>query len=167
MKKSILTLSIIMAAAIAIVSCKGEEGDDPTPAQLPTEALTGAYATSSSKTWTLSNVTFDGFEDRTSDWTGFTLTMSNNPSGSSNSYTAASAYTPGPWPSTGSWRFGGTADNPNINQVIRDAAPEELDIAIVVNATQLVMTFTFDDAVHRSGRTEVVNGEYSFTFTAN
>ena len=164
MKNYIFSACVLLTFAVLISACKGDTGDDPTPAELQTQALTGDYKATSSKTWSVSNVTFEGFEDRTADWSGFTVTVSSNPNGN-NEYTTSGAFSPGPWPTSGTWRFGGTADNPNINKVIRDSSPEELDIAITVNNSQLVMIFTFDDAVHRSGRIEEVNGEYTFTFS--
>ena len=165
MKKS-FSILLFSLAVIAMVSCGPDPDPDPTPAQLQTQKLTGEYKSASSKTWTVSSVLFDGIEDRTSDWTGFTLTISADPNGV-NGYTTTGGVSPGPWPLSGTWSFGGTVDNPNINLVVRDSTPNELDIAVTVNDSQLTMTFTYDDQTHLGGRTEVVNGEYAFTFTSN
>lgn len=161
--KSKILFSLLLIAVVLVTSCKNDEDPDPNPAQLQTQKLTGEYKTASTKGWTVSSVIFDGIDDRTSDWTNFSIDISANPSGTNN-FTTQNAFSPGPWPSSGTWDFGGTTDNPNINLFVRG---DGLDIAINVSDNQLTMTFTYDDNVHSGGRTEVVNGEYRFTFTAN
>ena len=159
-----LSLILFAVSVLVLSGCKNGGGEDPTPAELQTARLAGEYKTANNKTWSVSSVLFNGVEDRTSDWTGFTLTIAADPDGA-NSYSTTNAFSPGPWPSSGTWVFGGTVDNPNINKIIRDSTPNELDIAITVSDSELIMTFTYDDQVHNGGRIEVVNGEYSFTFT--
>lgn len=156
--KRVLPIFLILAVFTMISACGPGPDPDPTPAELQTIKLAGENGT---KTWTVSDVLFDGIEDRTADWTGFTLTLTSSET-ASNGYTTTGGLSGGPWPSSGTWEFGGTADNPNINLVVRDDA---LEIAINASDNQLTMTFTFDNTIHNSGRTEVVNGEYRFTFT--
>ena len=129
------------------------------------ERLTGDYKKGSSKTWSVTEVIFNGSEDRTSTWAGFTITHTTTGGvGGTHSYSSVNGVSGGPWPSGGSWEFGGTVDNPNINKIIRD---DSLEIAITVNDTELTMTFIFDNNIHQRGRIAAVNGEYTFTFAAN
>ena len=149
----------LLAPAIMLLSgCKGGGPAEPSAAEAQLEKLAGAYNTSSSKTWTVESVTFDGSENRTDEWSAFTLTISTNGSGTNN-YATSNAFSPGPWPSSGSWAFGGTTDTPNINLVVRDG---NLDVAITVSETSLTLTFTFDNQIHNGGRIDAVNGEYVF-----
>ena len=153
---------MVLGVMFLFTACGPGEGNEPTPAELQLERLVGDYKASSSKSWTVSEVLFDGSENRTADWTGFTITMSTTGTISgTHSYTTTGGLAGGPWPGSGSWEFGGTVDNPNINKIIRD---DGLEIAITVNDSQLTMTFIFDNNIHTSGRIEAVNGEYSFTF---
>lgn len=162
--KNYLLPVVFVSLLMVINACRPDPTPDPTAAELQLEKLTGSYNSSSSKTWTTSSVMFDGSEDRTDDWNGFSLTISTSGTLSNNSYSTAGAVSPGPWPSSGSWSFGGTEDNPNINQVVRN---DGLEIAVNVSGTSLTLTFTFDDSQHSGGRVEAVNGEYIFTLTSN
>ena len=158
MKK--IALIYLLAPVIVFMSaCKGSGPAEPTAAEAQLEKITGAYNTSSSKTWTVESVTFGGSEDRTTDWQNFSLTLSTNGSGTNN-YATSNAFRPGPWPASGTWTFGGTAETPNINLIVRDG---NLDMAVTVSDVSLTLTFTFDDQVHNGGgRIEAVNGEYVF-----
>ena len=157
MKKNTL-IYLLAPAIIFLAACKGPGNPDPTAAEAQLEKIVGAYNTASSKTWTVESVTFGGSEDRTTDWKTFSLTASTNGSGTHN-YTTSNAYSPGPWPASGTWTFGGTTETPNINLIVRDG---NLDIAVTVSDVSLTLTFTYNDQVHNGGRTEAVNGEYVF-----
>ena len=161
--KTIKHLLLFSSLMIILLGCPDKNTPEPSSAELQLEKLTGAYNSSSSKTWGTTSVKFGGTEDRTADWANFTITISTNGSGINN-YSTANAFSPGPWPASGTWSFGGTADNPNINQVVR--GEDGLEIAVAVDGTTLTLTFTFDDTVHAGGRAEAVNGEYVFSMTA-
>ena len=146
--KQLSTLAtILLLATLPITqSCKDPGQGTPTAEEQQIEKLT--------KTWTVESVTFGGSEDRTTDWSGFTLTVTGN-----QGYSTTNAFSPGPWPASGTWSFATTGGTADINKVLRD---DGLEIAITVSATSLTMTFTYDDTTHQGGRTEAVNGEYVF-----
>jgi len=164
-KHGLKFLTVIILLVGFISSCKDKKNNDPTPTQVQLEKLAGSYKTTSTKTWTVQSVTFNSTEDRTAEWAGLGFTLSLSTDGANHSYTTANAFSPGPWPASGTWSFGGTVDNPNVNLLLRD---NQLEMASSVNvdATTLTLVFIFDDTVHSGGRTEAVNGEYIFTFTA-
>jgi len=139
------TMSVLIIVAI-MHGCKGSNPEGPTVEEEQIRKLT--------RTWTTESVTFGGNEDRTADWSAFTLTVSG-----SKTYTTTGTYSPGPWPASGTWDFFKNGDAVNINKVVRD---DGLEVSITVTETALTMTFTFNDADHKGGRTEAVNGEYVF-----
>jgi len=135
-----------MIAAALLAGCKGGGNGDPSAEEEQLKKLT--------KTWTTESVTFGGNEDRTTDWSQFTLTVTGT-----KGYSTTGAFSPGPWPTSGTWDFAQNGDVVNINKVIRD---DGLEVAITVTETSLTMTFTYDEATHQGSRTEAVNGEYVF-----
>ena len=147
MKK--ITIITLLATAL-LTSCKDGGGTDPDPAQAQLEKL--------SKTWTTVSVTFGGSEDRTTDWSAFTLTAT-----AAKTYTTTNAFSPGPWPASGSFDFAMNGDQADINKLVRN---DGLEIGITVTETDLTMTFTYDDTAHSGGRTEIVNGQYVFKMKA-
>lgn len=154
-------------ATFSVWSCKDKKKQDPTPAQTQMEKLTGSYSSTSSRTWTVKSIFFETTEDRTASWPGFSLTLSTNGSGS-NTYASSNELAGGPWPATGSWSFGGTADVPDITTLVRD---DGLEMNVIINTATtpntLVLTFTFDDTVHQTGKMDAINGEYVFTLESN
>jgi len=163
LKYGIKFFTVIFLLMGFLSGCKDKKKNDPTPAQVQLEKLAGSYKTTSTKTWAIQSVHYNSTQDRTADWTGFTLSLSTD--GSNHSFSTSGAFSPGPWPTSGTWTYGGTADNPNVNLLIRD---DQLEMASSVNidATTLTLVFTFDDTLHSGGRVEAVNGEYIFKFTA-
>lgn len=149
--KRLMKLLPILFLTIIIAACGPENPADPSPEQQQLEKLT--------KTWIASSVTFNGSENRTTDWDGFSLTITAN-----KSYSTSSAFSPGPWPSSGAWTFEMNGDTPNINKIIRS---DGLEVAISVSATNLTLTFNYDNSTHNGGRFEAINGEYVFSMTAN
>ena len=152
MKKAIETTSsllviLLLASLFFAKGCKGTSGSDPSPEEQQVTKL--------SKTWIVESVTYGGSEDRTADWSGFSLTVS-----SGKTYNTSGAFTPGPWAPSGSWDFAkDSGGNVNINKVVRD---DGLEASISVSETALTMTFSFDDNQHKGGRSAAVNGEYVF-----
>lgn len=164
--KKLLFISLVTTLGFVLSYCGPDPAPEPTPSELQLEKLAGAYNQSGSRTWTVNEVTFQGSEDRTTEWktTDFRLTFTTSGTLTGNTYSTSGVVTPGPWPLSGSWSFGGTAENPNINQVLRN---DGLEISVSVSETTLSLTFTFDESVHTGGRVEALSGEYVFTFTAN
>ena len=158
MKTIKYTLSALIIVAIALfTACDGGGGgDDPQPSEedLMKEKL--------SKTWNISSVTLSN-EDVTADFSGFTLTLQSSGSYSTNSSSVERS--PNPWPNSGSVEFGGSADSPNLNQLVRD---DGLTMSVSTDGSSLSLSFTFSDEHTDStgGRVEIVNGSWVFQFTA-
>ena len=143
---SFVSTMIALVIVALMHGCKGGANDGPSAEEEQLKKLT--------KTWTTESVTFGGNEDRTTDWSQFTLTVSG-----AKTYSTTGAFSPGPWPTSGTWDFAKSGDAVNINKVVRD---DGLEVAITVMETSLTMTFIYNDADHKGGRTEAVNGEYVF-----
>ncbi|MDH5399568.1 MAG: hypothetical protein OEX02_15570 [Cyclobacteriaceae bacterium] len=145
-KLSGLVVIGILAVLVATNGCKPKPTDEPTPEEAQTTKL--------SRSWTANKVTFNGTEDRSADWSGFTLTVA-----ADGKYSTSNAFSPGPWPASGTWAFAADGSAVNINKVVRD---DGLEISISVSDTDLTLTFIFNDAVNNGGRVDAVNGEYVF-----
>ncbi|MDH5397929.1 MAG: hypothetical protein OEX02_07275 [Cyclobacteriaceae bacterium] len=152
MKKAIertssLAVILLLASLFLTKGCKKPVEEGPSPAE--------QQITNISKSWTVESVTFQGSEDRTADWAGFTITIT-----SGKTYSTSGAFSPGPWPASGTWDFvqdnGGTV---NINKIVRD---DGMEVSISVSAAALTMTFTYNDTVNNGGRSDAINGEYVF-----
>ncbi|MDH5399917.1 MAG: hypothetical protein OEX02_17320 [Cyclobacteriaceae bacterium] len=143
---STLAIILLVASLFLMNGCKKPVDDAPSPEEQQVTRL--------SKTWNVESVTFGGSEDRTADWSGFSLTVTAN-----KTYSTSGAFSPGPWPTSGTWDFAQDGDAVNINKVVRD---DGLEVSISVSETALTMTFTFDDTIHNGGRAEAVSGEYVF-----
>lgn len=151
-----LLVALLLGALVTFPSCGGDE-DDPgiSEEDLMIEKL--------SKTWIASSVSLSS-ENVTADFDGFIVTLKSSGEYSTNS--ASIVRSPNPWPSSGSVDFGGTADAPNLNQLIRN---DGLVMSINSDGSTLTVSFTFSDEHTDStgGRTEVVNGSWVFDFIAN
>jgi hypothetical protein len=148
----ILTTVVLLTAMLVISGC----GSKSSPVVTPQDKQLGLL----SKTWKISSVTLDTGSpgpDQTSKWTGFQLTITGTPGGTTFNYACASRPALGPWPASGTWTFG--ADP--VTQIIR--TEDTLPITYTVTATTLTMNFKYSG----SGYTRVgsVGGNWVFSFT--
>lgn len=148
--KYLLSLSLLVYV-FTIVSCGEKTPKGPTAEE--------AKVTELSKSWSVgtgaNSVTFDGV-DRTDDYTDFSLTIT-----SQKSYTATGGFSP-IWPASGTWDFGGTADTPDLNTILRSDNVQISIASISENALQLSFTYTTPGS-----RVKSTDGDWIFTFTAN
>lgn len=145
-----LPFLLVLAVGIMVLGCKKSKDDEVDPEQETIDKL--------SFTWQSSAVTLDG-DDRTADFTGFTLTITNG-----KQYQAANvdALYQSVWPSSGTWDFKDSGSAiPDLTTVIRDGS---LEISIdLLTETEMILSFTFvTGGLEGTTSTE---GNYIFSFT--
>lgn len=149
MKHVTRILSLLaLSATVFLAGC--DKGDDNKKSKndQQIEKLVG--------TWTAQEVTLDGDPQ---EYDGFKLTLSGSPGDDQLSYTTADRPANGPWPASGNLAFG----TPETNKLIRSG--DNLDITYQVSDNQLSMSFKYQGEGFAGGRTEVVAGDWVFTFT--
>lgn len=159
MKSLRLLLTIVSVGALMLYSnCGGKKKTERPIQEVQLEKL--------SKTWKVTAVTLDGV-DKTADYktasSTFTLGITGTVGASSFAYTATGRPALSAWKSGGTWAFG----TDPATQIVRDPdnAADKLDMTYSVTETTLQLTFTFNNANGGyPGRTEVVNGQWVFTF---
>ena len=159
MLSRVLTTVILTATVVLLSNC-GDDGGDKTAQQTQLEKL--------SKTWTIAatNGARLGTTDRTSDFTGFTLTISgtynsSNPDGPYNYSVGGSRPTPSPWPASGTWLFTGISGNTGTMQ----REPDDVIMSYsITSSNQLIITFECDGCDFAGSRMKQVDGVWTFTF---
>jgi hypothetical protein len=149
-------LSVLLVASLGLMytGCKKSEEDGDAAEKVQLAKL-------EKKSWTVTNVTL-GTDDRTADFSGFTITFSDafntsNPKGPYTYALTGSHPSPSPWPLTGGkFRFGADA----TRELVRD--DDGLPMTYTLSDTQLVISFTYSGTGF--GRTEQVGGNWKFTF---
>lgn len=145
-----LLAALVFASLVIFMSCGGG-GDDPAPD--PLIAVAENFAT----TWTPTSVSDPDGVNQLSAWSNFQLTVSGSESGGT--YNTGSTTPDGftaVWPNSGSWAFGDTSGG----AVTRDGS---LNMTSTITATQLTLEFSITGA----GRTNSINGDWTFVFSAN
>lgn len=160
-----LSFLVLTGMLIAFTHC-GDDSPKKTPEQLQLDKL--------KKTWTIiSNVsggaTLDA-TDRSSDFTGFTITIggtynSSNPKGPYTFSVSGTRPTPSPWPTSGNWFFGGDPES----QLIRDENANgtqdgsDLGMTYFIDSTgKLTITFTCSGCNYPGSRVDLVDGVWTF-----
>jgi hypothetical protein len=157
-------LNYILSAAVlvfmlAIISCGGS--DDP---GVPADDQIGAKLTS---TWNATSVIFGTNQDRTTDYSGFKLTLGYNAETNAGTYSITGGPSDGtrPFATSGTWTFQGTISDPAVPSfnIVRD---DTLLITVSeLTATTLQLTFVFDGGTHSTSKTEAVDGTWVFDFS--
>jgi hypothetical protein len=145
-------------AVVALLAYSGC-GKDPAPAKSVEEQQLEKLVS----TWNVSDVKLDG-GSKTTDYTGFKLTISGTAGATEFNYTTATRPTNSPWPSNGTWKFGTDPET----QIVRDPASttDKLDLTYALSAdgSQLKITFVFAGAGYPA-RVSNVKGQWEFNFT--
>ena len=153
-KLSYLLSAGILVAMLAIVGCSKDDGGGITPEDAAGANFAGTWAVGSS-----GSVTFDT-DDRTSEYTNFTLTVNYSAGQGSGTYTATGGQSgASPWPTSGTWSFNSDTPGAQSFAVTRD---DGLVVNVGVTATNLDLNFTFDDGANQGSRVENVNGSWTF-----
>ena len=158
MKKIAYLLSVgALFSLLTFFGCGDDDGGEVDPVQEQINRL--------AKTWNATLVTYQTSEDRSTDYANFSLTFN----GSAKTYSANDPdNNPGPFEefSSGDWDFGGTTDDPILNNVLLDpsvTAPLSLTIQELTD-TRLRITFIYTQG--QAGRLKKVDGTWDMTFEA-
>lgn len=155
-QRSLSALSLIFISII-FLSCGGSD-PKPTVQEVQLKKL--------AKTWTLTAVTLDGVNKKTStEYNNFKLTLSGTYSSSAPdaeyNYSVSGRPQLSAWPGSGKWKFSTSAPETSI---IRDnASANELNITYALNGDELTITYTYSGDGF-TGRTSIVQGQWEMTF---
>ncbi len=152
----ILSFLLLVSVTLFLSNCGG--GDDPEKSEeeLQLDKLKAAQ-------WTLISAS-DG-SDRTSEYTGMTLSFTGTFSNSGTySYTSSATDWPSasPWQKDGTWKFVSGSVN---NKIIRLSDDVEMTYTLSNSDKQLSLAFNYTGPGFNNGRVAVVEGDWVFTFT--
>jgi hypothetical protein len=147
--------SLLLIASIGALFTFSNCGGDKKTAEPVPDVQLGKL----SKTWKISNVTLDG-TDKTSTYPGFQLTITGTKGATSFGYTTTARPSLSPWKSSGTWAFG--ADP--VTMIVRDPdnTTDKLDMTYTVTESTLTVSFNYQGNGYT--RTDVVEGNWIFTF---
>lgn len=153
----VLSLCLLVSAAIFYSGCGSSSHNSDSPEKVQLAKL--------SKTWTLTSAKLDDV-DRTSDFSGLTLTISGTYSKDGDTYTYSfqgHRPQPSPWPASGTWKFGA---NPATDLVRLDDDPAlALTYTVSDNSLDIKFNYPASAAGFAGSRTEQVSGNWDFTFS--
>ncbi len=143
MKNFKITSIALLIGLVVLAGCKPDPVE-PSPEEVQTALLIG--------TWSTSSVNFQGSADQ-GDWTGFSLTLTDGGYSTSGVSEGRELV----WPSTGTWSY----KEGGVSTLVRN---DLVEMGVTVNATDLTLTFTYDEATN-NGKTNGVDGSWVFTMT--
>lgn len=149
--------ALVFFSLVVYVGCKPKTpATPPDPRDTQAGLITG-------KNWSPSDVKLDG-TDR-DEWDNTTFGFTYNPSTDEGTITVTNPPTnPGAedvFSNDLGWEFGGTAESPNISQIVRD---DDVTMNLTINEAAGTLTLTF--GITGSGsRVAGFDGQWSFTFT--
>jgi hypothetical protein len=152
----ILSLLILVSATVFFTNCGG--GDDPEKSEEEVQ-LDKLKASP----WTITSVTGQG-GDKTTDYTGMTLTFSGTFSaGGVYHYTSTATSWPSlsPWNEEDDWKFKSGSVGTTI---IRLSDDEEMTYTLSNSDKQLEISFNYVGAGFPNGKVENVEGDWTFIF---
>ncbi len=163
MKLLTRTLSLLTIASLALFFANCGGGSDGGSSKEKTQLK------KLSKTWSLAtapNSAKLGSDDRTADFTGFTLEItgtynSDSPEGPYNYEVGGSRPDPSPWPASGTWEFANISSG-NEGNLVRE---DDVVMHYKINSSgQLVLNVQCLACDYEGARTSEVNGDWTFTF---
>lgn len=154
----IFSLLILVSATVFFTNCGG--GDDPQKSEeeIQLDKLKVAQ-------WTILSVTSSPGGDKTSEYPGMTLTLSGSFSaGGTYNYTSTATSWPSksPWKKDDTWKFQSGAVGTTI---VRLSDDEEMTYTLSNSDKQLSISFNYTGPGFFNGRTESVEGDWTFVFT--
>lgn len=161
-KLNYLLSAVVILGVMATIGCSKDDGPSQTAEEKLFDKITG--------TWTASAVTYNTSDDRTTVYSGFTITLS----GSSDAGYSYSASVPagvdfGPFKSqtSGGWTFTNEVTDANASSVGITRTADALPITLFIDSeTQVRLEFTYTDDDrdgNHDGREEAVSGSWVFT----
>ncbi len=156
----VISLIALVGVLFTLSNCGGG-GSNPEP-------VADVQLAKLSKAWKLTAVTRDSQNQSSlyaTSGTPFKLTITGTKGAASFGYTTTGNPPSGSvWKGSGSWAFGTSPET----MIVRDggSVTDKLDMNYTVTATTLVVTFAFSGTggYANQGKTEVVTGNWSFTF---
>ncbi len=155
MKALKLGLLFISIGVLLTFSNCGGGGSTPEP-------LADQQFTKLAKTWNIATATVDGLPPLTP-FTNFKLQIKGIKGAASFDYkTTGNPAAGSPWKGTSTWAFG----TDPLTMLMREPDTDKLAMSYAVSASTLQISFTYTGAANQNqGRTEVVTGNWIFTFT--
>lgn len=154
----VLLLVGCVFSLVTLTSCGDDDGPQIDPVDALTEDLTF--------TWNPTSVSFEG-EDRTDQYTGFSLTISEGSQNGGN-YSTTEVAVRDPWPNSGSWEFQNpdniTVNTTSFNIVRNDGLVISVTLSNEGNNMSMVLN-NYDEDTHEGAKTAAVNGSWTFEFT--
>lgn len=146
--KSIAIIAFLAGFAF-MMGCKKDDGGGPSEEDMKLEELAA--------TWTLSSASLDG-DDRTANWTGFTLTAT-----LAKTYSTSGSNDENVWPASGTWEFAGTT-GAGLDVLNRsDGVTINID-NVSANALDLSFTYALAKA-NKDARITSIEGNWVFKMT--
>lgn len=152
------TFHLIPALLLALMLSGCKDDKKPTVEETQLKLL--------AKTWTLSEVTLDGVNKKTSsEYNSFKLTISGTYSASDPNaeynYSVSGRPQLGAWPASGKWTFD---TNSPAGTLIRDpGTANEIPVTYSLSDGKLEISFTYQGDGF-SGRTSIINGQWVMVF---
>jgi hypothetical protein len=153
MKAFRILITVVSFCVILILTGCGGKGS---PAESTQDKQLGLL----SQTWKITGSNSNGSvsldQNPQTSWSGFQLTITGTKGGSTFNYTCAGRPALGPWPASGTWKFG----TDPVTQIIR--IEDNLNMTYTVTPTTLQITFNYTG----TGFTRVnqVGGTWVFNF---
>ncbi len=156
MKALKLGLLFISIGVLLTFSNCGGGGSTPEP-------LADQQFTKLSKTWNIATVTLEGQDQKTLLYPNFKLQITGTKGAASFGYkTTGNPAAGSPWKGTSTWAFG----TDPLTMLVREPDTDKLAMTYAVSASTLQISFNYTGTVNQNqGRTEVVTGNWIFTFT--
>jgi hypothetical protein len=152
----IFTVLLIVSVGLLSFNCGGSDDPEKSEEEVQLEKLKAGQ-------WSL--LTANDGSDRTSEYPGMTLTFTGTfVAGGTYAYTssATSWPSPSPWEDEGTWKF---ASGSVGNKLIRLSDDVEMTYTLSNSDKQLSLVFNYTGPGFNNGRTESVEGTWTFTFT--
>lgn len=149
-----LSVIILIAAGVFYTSCDSG-GDEKSPEELQLDKL--------KFNWTLQSAN-DG-TDRTDEYPGMTLTFSGTFSeGGTYNYSSSASSWPSisPWNDVDTWKFKSGSVS---NAIVRQSDLLEMNYSLTNSDKTLSISFIYSGPGFSNGRTESVDGNWTFVFT--
>lgn len=163
MKNLIKSLLALTFLGIVASGCGSKDDPDPTE-KIQLKKLV--------KTWNISTAKLDG--SLREDFSTISLVITgtfdkNRPEGPYNYSVSGTRPNPSPWPASGSWTFGAGEAAKSI--ITRDSGTNSVDMTYTLSSDGNTLTLNFNVSgggwAGSTARTQAVNGDWEFVFTAD
>ncbi|MTI21377.1 hypothetical protein E1176_10130 [Fulvivirga sp. RKSG066] len=146
----------VLVAMFAVVGCKKDDGGGPSAVDVAGTNFSGTWAVDGSA----NSVTYENTDRTDEGYSNFQLVITHQTGTTSGGYVASNFPTgSSPWKSSGNWTFASETPGANSFSVTRD---DGVVVNVTVDESQLTLDFEITDPANQTGRTEAVEGDWSF-----